>query len=871
MPSPTPNYIAVFNQQNAPIDGMYSCVAPEALRKGMYGLIQNWRCDKRKMRVRDGIAQLSPSSPWPLVSNAEYRGHFEGLMFDGTSSASYLIVATTDDAGLIQLWKVNQTTFAGTKLTTAPYDAGTNAVKYGSSEMTDNGRVSFQVVRDKWTSPERDVLICFNGASARVYDPSNTDLGGFVAIADEITISNTLDQYNHKALAKLSSTMAVAGASLPTYTNKDADMTIADTGSSPDNNCRISITTAVDVDDWVKLDKSSIDLTKSRELLFVVDDDYDVVASIWKMLKVEISEDNSTFHVIWDGSSQTYADPVIWPMEANSTKYLVAFNHEHVVSTGKNATRYIRISFVGTPALITGTVTLNIYCIGGTGWIRGGAQFGNSLTNSGSRMDSAGRTLANGGGKRLKDMGGTPLSNMELPVIPLISYCYDLPYIRATAAQFALGVDKVRWYIKEDGDSDFFLIQEDREATFSAGTWAFSGSAEVLATLTVGTSRVLKDPTLPIPPPDHQVIPQGRHSATGADRLWTGNITGASTEVWGSRALLPFRWLSYTPETAFGTPEISGPVRLIFDGEQVQGIVRLPTSQRFADAFTIFTDKSVYEAAGYDAWALSMASRVLTVGTLSPYAIAVYDGLIGWVDSHMQVRIGREIVSRYDVDDKLQGIPAARRDDLVMAFHRDCLYLGYTPEGGSNNSRILVRNMIEGKWQADDLIPGSTCRAEGLGVWLDRTNNRPRLLCFGPAGSKLFEYEQPGLTTDLGSNIVTALRLQYTMDAWLTLFVNRLGFHIDRATNGTIAVVATLKPDGATQTWPTLDVSTPATGQAFKWVDMEGVYSPVDPTDTWSPSIQIDITATLPGATNLHAIVLEPSDTGPQERGRSFE
>lgn len=840
---------SLYNAKTRPFVAMRSAMSLASLPLGEWALVQNWRWDKKNVRVRDGIQAMTGSA---LIASAEYRGHWEGTM----NGNSYIVIALKDGSA-VKLVKVADLTAAVGSWSATEVTAASGP--HGSTRFTNTTNfVSFAPARD--TLRSRDYLICNNGSDdPRIFDPQGDMVDGTVSVVTHSEITPPTDGRDIVATASFPAFVGIGGAT-PTFTTSDGDIVVTNSSAgTAENNLLVTFASSTDQSDSAEVTwASTITMVNSSTVWFLVESA--TLTTLLERIKIEFRLTSTSYVIQYDASSATnnFREEV-----PDGSKVWVGIPITNMVS-GSVIDR-MRITYVHSVST-TAAMTLKIYGIFFSGGIRGGTEFGVTFCSFDAKAQSVGQVVGNVQGERLSRVGATSLDGSRIPIFEQISYQYSVRHkTYATADQ----KDVIFLYIKRPGDYDFLYHDRDSMTEWDGASWArSSGATGGHNTITVGETG---DPpsvvvTLVMPDGDHKPIPSGKYMLAANDRLFVGNINGARSEVWFSedRDYTKFRKSLRTDELGNFDPRSPGLFRI--GTEVVQGFAAVPGDTPGINSVYIFGDASLSVVDGLDAFGLSRRRIKSLTGTLSPRSIHTYRSDVFWIDSDMQVRMlsqGRIYeLSRYDVDDKLQAIPASRRDDIVLTFWKDRLRIAYTTAAGSANTRCLLYNAIEQVWEADDLFPGA-CTGEGFFVWIDRTNNRPRLLSIG-SDAKVYEIEASGLTTDLGSNIATKLTTgDVTKDVWQTLYIQRLGFVVDDAASGTVAVVVTYKPTGLTQTFPTtsLDVGTT---QSYLWLTQDGgsmTFSSAT-AEHFGIAAQIAITTTLPGGTVLHSIQLEHDEYG---------
>lgn len=850
---------------DVPYQGMRSKPDATMLKPGEWVLWDGFRYEDGTARVRDGISALTASASG---SSPTFLGA-AALALNGTNYmfAAYAI------SGATRIFRVDSSG-TWTEMTDA---SGDNTYDMVNRFTSTTARVTFTVVRDSDESPvynlgslngALDYLVIQNGVEApRVW--SNVNLisptrVGVVTPHVPITFPN-----NGSQIPKVKATwpvyLTMSGATMPTYTTSDADVTIAATGTSPDNHTQATFTNATDNGDWVKMDWQTaltpINLSNSKQLAFIYDTTNPL---IWQYLKVEISEDDASYTTVYDPTNAAYSYQLV-EMDDVGKMYCVAFPLDQITSASRDAIDFIRLTWVGNARVASdSTITLNLYTIAGTGKVQGNCQYAISYFNSSSRAESISKIISNHEGQKLSELGSRDINDSRIPESDILYYTYKVTCQNTSTAARDAGVDTLRLYRRDPGEAEFTLVNNwfQIAAWTAAGAWAYSSGSEY-SVLTLTDSYTIDQKLNTISKPDafHKVVPVSGAQLGASGRLFCGNVLEAAGsiqrygDVWFSEKKYPFRFRTALEYFENGMPNPRSANTISFSGEKVKGFAK--TGGGSGEAIWIFTDKWLYMISGLDSYSLGVPRPVGQHGTPAERSITAYQNSIWYLDNDKQIRVfsmeGSETPSRNTVEDKFYD--SADISTVSTVYYRERLYAAYRPNGGSTNSHVVTFNDKWGFWEFDDTLP-SPCTAEQLVVFND--SNTLKLFCFASNG-KVYRYEDPSVTQDLGASIACAMTGREIHDnMWNRFAMHEFEIVCSDVASGTITTGRTAKPDGSTSAG-VFDVDVD-TNQAWR-IDVQ--------TDGSRPSVsgvsvQPTLSGSLLGAKKIWhiGVRVEPLDDG---------
>ena len=797
-----------------PYRGMKSKPHATTLGEGEWQLVNGFRYDDGTFRVRDGITALTASASG---SGATYLGS-AALTLNGVNYmfAAYAI------SGSVQIFRCSSSG-TWTEMT------GTNAGGAGDSDnltyditnrfTTTTARVTFSVVRDTDESPVYNLgslngaleyLVIQNGVEApRIWTNVNlvspTRVG---VVVPHVPISLPQNRTQAaKVKLKWPAYLTCSGATMPTYTVSDADVTISATGTSPNNHTQATFTYATDNGDWVKMDWQTaltpIDLSSSKQLAFIYDTTNPL---IWQYLKVEISEDDATYTTVYDPTNVAYSYQLV-EMDDVGKMYAIAFPIDQITSTSRDAVDWIRLTWVGNARVTTdSTITLNIYAIAGTGQVTGQCQYAISYFNSSSRAESPSLIIKTYEQQKVSEIGGRDINDARIPNSDLFFYNYSINALNPATTDIRAGVDTLKIYRRDPGESQFTLLNHWFQlATWTTGAgngWAFSSGSQY-STVTFTDTYTIDQKIATIVKPDalHKVIPVSGAQIGASGRLFCGNVLEYAGqiqrygEVWFSEKNFPFRFRAALRYFEDGMPDPRSANSVSFAGETIKGFTK--TGGGSGETIWVFTTNWLYLLSGQDSYSLGSPQPAGQHGTPAERSIVSYQNSVWYIDNEKQLRVftpgGTQTPSRGAIEDKFYD--SADISTASAVYYRERLYVAYKPNGGSANSQVVCFNDKLGFWEFDDALP-SPVTAEALHVFND--SNTLKLYAFASNG-KVYRYEDSSATQDLGANISTSMTGPYIHDdMWNQFAMNEFELVMDDVASGTVTTNRTAMNDGST-------------------------------------------------------------------------
>lgn len=414
--------------------------------------------------------------------------------------------------------------------------------------------------------------------------------------------------------------------------------------------------------------------------------------------------------------------------------------------TNLTATR-VRLTYVATTSPVQDR-NISIFAWAWTHSVAFDTQFAVTFYNQSTSVESAPRVATNMPPPALKNISGTPLPGVTLAASPLAKYGYSVRYVENDASSFAL------IYAKQG--SDFTILDRQPSACTGAGEWGGQSIYE----LAWGAWNLPSNLQVP--------LPKGGSMLMQGDRLYSAvtNASGtssATSRVAFSEKGMPNRFV-LAPVIVQGQVQPRTGGIAAFGDNTVMKLSPAPPSANGIEAVLVHTDRTLNMMSGVDAIQLARPAHLGSYGTLSPDSVVQIRNTTVWVTPEGDVKTyGGEIgdISSRLVEDVLDAVPPGRLEYITAGVKRDLLYIGYTPSGGTLNTRVLVYDARERVWTVDKpntntgvsfakfspLVSGGYAR----NVWVDSTGWS-------------FEYDLPSASGDAhvsasGTSTVPTLRL----------------------------------------------------------------------------------------------------------------
>lgn len=687
------------------VQGLKTRYPGAALPPGFFSALENVRwCGEDTISVRSGLGTTLGT----VGSSGSPCGHAT-LLLNGTTTH----LTAIDTGAVVEVYK---STDGGATWTQITASSG----KYGDTRLTTGYKVDFETARAPFATSSVDYLIISNGYDyPRVYNPNT----GLTAIHQPITADDGARNVPMKL--KPYTYLTVSDQANTTYATSGGGVTMADTGTSPDNTVRISITAATAQNDYAtcSFGTSCTPSTDCKQVLMGVETAY---AEFLDYCKVELYNGTSytTIYDPYSTSSSVNLPPVTIGMDGTGNRTLIAFPLDTAAFTAAFGTQWttniLKVTFAAPTAKAPGsTQTVDIFLLAFSGTRDPGfTTFGIAYRNQGASSFSPGVVYAKRSTVRVREAGGPTMANVQLPESELLYYMYDVTVHNTSTSDRDKGVDYMDVYRALPGEPQLRWIEPILLASWGGASWSFSsGTAASARVCTLAnfnpltqyssTKRVL------MPSGDHLAMPKAKTMLQANGRLFAAAVDGESSKgLYVSSSENQFRFL----KIADGDEGETSPFAEDFPGEQPQAFASssasaFGSSSVFgASSVYIFTNRNVYAVGGRNTSELARIVKVAPHGTLNPASVVDYLGQVFWIDQEMQLRRlaggPPDNLSRYEVDDLLDAIPTTRLDDVCAECAKDRLFVFFTASGGTQNKRVLVWNIPFGKWESLDKLGG---------------------------------------------------------------------------------------------------------------------------------------------------------------------
>lgn len=445
---------------------------------------------------------------------------------------------------------------------------------------------------------------------------------------------------------------------------------------------------------------------------------------VWEQVAIEVGDNTNWYLVHLPGLTKPQTVGV-------GDRYVAALFD--CKSVGTNGTSSTISQFIAFPTNLTATRVRLTYVattspvqdrnisIFGWAWTHSVAfdtQFAVTFYNQSTSVESAPRVATNMPPPALKNISGTPLPGVTLAASPLAKYSYSVRYVENNATSFAL------IYAKQG--SDFTILDRAPSACTGAGEW---GSQSIYE-LAWGAWNLPSNLQVP--------LPKGGSMLMQGDRLYSAIINVSGTNSTTSRVAfsekgMPNRFV-LAPVIVQGQVQPRTGGIASFGDNTVMKLSPAPPSANGVEAVLVHTDRTFNMMSGVDAIQLARPTHLGSYGTLSPDSVVQIRNTTVWVTPEGDVKTyGGEIgdISSRLVEDVLDAVPPGRLEYITAGVKKDLLYIGYTPSGGTLNTRALVYDARERTWTVDKphtntgvsftkfspLVSGGYAR----NVWVDST------------------------------------------------------------------------------------------------------------------------------------------------------
>jgi len=764
------------------------------------------------LRTADGTATIRPGTS-AAISTINTSSTFRGMYTCRFGTTEYIFVAYKSGSNVLVKVSVD----GGVNWTVITESSGA----FGDTRFTDTGQlVQFQLVKDKFvgalsSSWRQDCVIMVNGSDTpRVYSDFYGGGGGsgqkMCAIAD-IAIPSDTPAIKANLFGSLTG-FALNDAANTSYASLDADFAFADSGSGANSRPRLTVSTAVDKDDWAVIDMATgVQLLGGKMLYTGIDT---ALPNFLENIKIEVGSYSGSFT-----SAATIWDPAN-PCEVASAgldltnKTLYGFDVERY----NTATTYdsIKLTWVANTAPLSNT-TVDIFLVrpgvAPAAARKGGTEFAVALSNAGSHTESPAYYPAIEYSRNLDPVyAASDYQNLIQPQSQLDFYYGFTALVKnPSTTDRDKGIEGYNIYVKKPSDDRFWLLEHFECCSWNGSAWVYtSGAAGEYQAVTLLASDINYDSQ---PPPGrHKAMPIAKAIGSANDRCFVGAVAATKSALYVSGAGHPFRYADTSLHDAFGNFLPDQPGTHSLEGDTVRRIIPMASSSLGISTVIILGERSVYVTGGILTAQILQVSDMGAPGTISPMSAVAHRGTLFYLDRERQVRrwtgAAFEPVSLFKVDDQTRAIPGTRLEYVWGTYFEDRYFLAHSASGTTVNGRALVWHGLQNRWEATDRR--SFAGMEGIINFLDVTNGVQKLLFAGVNSSDLKLYRMEGTDTqDVSSDISVQLR---TGDIYFDKFD---GFTYtehyamsDDIASGSMSITESYRPGGVDETTSIgLDVS----------------------------------------------------------------
>lgn len=612
-------------------------------------------------------------------------------------------------------------TATGTAFTEITYTIGVD----NNTRFADAGNVCFSVVRevnDTDLSPfslssGHDILVFSNGKEVRTFDATY-----FLSTAGQAGFST----FRHRKVDHPGMGTVKQTAFFPDWLNLSASNTVSIT---PSAHITANISTANPTTaglgyaitfgaTTVATDSVVIRLTdgdtvcSGRDLVLVYDTA--LFPEIWRALKMEVSNDGSTYYTVHNPTVDDDPETADVDLLASTTVTFTqaAFRLDSAVVSPSLVVKYIRFTWVPgySPA---GNSVLYLMNVMGGGFMTGGWALGQTLYDSLGRPESIGVVAINAeAGRSTGLMGVQDQRNAAaIAVVTTQCYAYELEFEAPTQAAINQGVTHAVFYGSPTIDASMRLIGALSIATRSTLTWTATYPPGTRVTTTINTPTIKG--VRPMPDGLNECAPPCLAMCAATGRLFCGafksvnaSATAQGADIMVSEQDYPFRFRGLVATNDDGSISETSGSRLMFHGEIVQQIIAMSGDSLGGESVVAFTDKSTWVMSGRNATTLNRPRRVCQHGTLSPWSVVTNRNEVYWLDQEKQMRrmngdFSVDSIAKNRFDNIFGVIPDAALSRVCTGVRRDLIYVSYTLAGGTNNVTVAVYDSVEDHWVRD--------------------------------------------------------------------------------------------------------------------------------------------------------------------------
>lgn len=457
--------------------------------------------------------------------------------------------------------------------------------------------------------------------------------------------------------------------------------------------------------------------------------------------------------------------PALTPVDSGNNRYLLAFPLQAITTLANRTTHHFRFTRTSTTAP-SGAITIYVLAAGSCGAGAGypyGTEWSIVYSDRYTFAESAplvqGQTqmdyLSAIGGPRGPDASLT--SPIVLPRDTSVFYDYRLLVKNSdfnAGAQFTGGLlgqpSHVDIYFRNPATETtayYFSSYEMWAPTTSGSDHVWANAAGSLAVLTLkseianiasaygfgyGSFTTIdyfqRDPGIPVPSDFNLSMPCGAVLAGANGRFFVANTKTSSLYSRGECKFSDlnffgrFRSVSNVDDAASGG-------RFVREGETIQSIVASSAAAQGASTIYVISNQSLaalgtsggstFIGSGFNGTDLETVWRISDDGTNYPYSVCQINSVICWVNNQghiirmedgqpVNISLGSVTNSQGTttggVLDVIADIPASRRGNVIGVTARGRFYFFMTPTGATVNSRCVIWNELDKRWESIDTL-----------------------------------------------------------------------------------------------------------------------------------------------------------------------
>jgi len=742
----------------------------EALEYGQFKVQRNVRPGPGGVVKRGGLVPMTPDAP---ASGAGV--HYGGGLFQ-FGADTLVAVEGVLVSGSVRLYTAVYT--FSTDTWGAWSEATAASGKWGNTRMATPTRGYLQMAAISGQDGTEVVVVQNGIEAARMVD---------LSVRDARTVEDVVPCDAVQAYSPLFTFLDT----LPVASTAGGSVTMTDSGASVTTSVVTvgtiyhwrAVFAAPAVGEWAQWELaagSAIDLRNSRGVQLFVKATDDNWRGAIKISIVVTDGAGTKVLTVYDPSAQFVS--MAEAATVDEGVVLIQLPVEEHPDADIDALRGIRIDVVA--AGLAATYTFDIRGVAASGNVPGGAQYGVSLKNSGTRTESPGAPyrvfnpdqnvdefrernriarLLEGRVPRGAAVGFEDVFTdgpyFFMPVVPEMYYNVELPLLAPTSAEGAKGVDYAVVYRKDPGSKSFSFVAEVQLAEYDAGAGAWETLTPLFASNASWKARAVYEDNAKsseleekrrLPDSQALAIPIGFAMAVVDKRLNVGVSRGTGSPLRQNALMVSEedRPTMFRPFPRFegGVDDASSGYLIALGDEDVTAIHASSASGLGSNTSYVFSNRRVQVHSGFKLFPLANA------GTVAPQSVCEQAGTLFWIDQQnvqRSMRSGLDDLSSYRVQTLLDDTPASRRKFYSAVVARDLMMVARTAAAQSRNERALVYSQRFERWVSEDKKASAKFPQQFV-LW--EFFGEFRVAAFGQTG-QLFEYDVSGELQDDGEGI----------------------------------------------------------------------------------------------------------------------